>query len=179
LTLRGLLAYFELMTKPNVYLVGGEIDKRENEYNEAILRNLFRLIETGNNVREKYNYDLEPYGVEAISTDGTMKIFVYRAKDDSLADITFFGTDNAIDIKNSISSNFLKTMYEENLYTGPLSETYMLNSDASITRSVYLEITDNELNIIPELSILLDREEMIEDDERDEFIRKLENICSL
>jgi hypothetical protein len=167
------------MTKPNVYLVGGEIDRREQEYNETILRNLVRLIETGNNVKEKYNQDMEPFGVEAISTDGTMKIFIYRAKNDPLADITFYQKDNGIDFKKSVSENFMKTMYENNLYAGPLSETYMLNSDASITRSVYREITDNELNIIPELSILLDREEMIEDDERDEFISKLQNITSL
>jgi hypothetical protein len=65
------------------------------------------------------------------------------------------------------------------LWAGPSSETFMLNQDGSITRSVYKEFIDHNDEIRPEFSILIDREEMIEDDDRDAFIKRLESIYSL
>jgi len=176
---QGSLAYFDLMTKPNVYLVGGEIDRREQEYNETILRNLVRLIETGNNVKEKYNQDMEPFGVEAISTDGTMKIFIYRANNEPHADITFYEGLNDINLRKDHPKPCQEYIENMGLWAGPSSETFMLNQDGSITRSVYKEFIDHNDEIRPEFSILIDREEMIEDDDRDAFIKRLESIYSL
>jgi len=167
------------MTKPNVYLVGGEIDRKEQEYNETILRNLVRLIETGDNVKEKYNQDMEPFGVEAISTDGTMKIFIYRAKNDPLADITFYEGFNDINLRKDHPKTCEEYIKNMGLWAGSNSETFMLNQDGSITRSVYKEFVDHNNKIRPEFNILIDSEEMIEDDERDELIIRLQNIGSL
>ncbi len=167
------------MTKPNVYLVGGEIDRKEQEYNETILRNLVRLIETGDNVKEKYNQDMEPFGVEAISTDETMKIFIYRAKNEPLADITFYEKLNDINLIKDHSKTCEEYIKNMGLWAGSNSETFMLNRDGSITRSVYKEFIDHNDEIRPEFSILIDREEMIEDDDRDELIIRLQNIGSL
>jgi len=172
-------AYFVTMTKPNMYLVGGEKDRTEEEYSEQILRNLLRLIETSDDVSEKYNQHLEPFGVEANSSDSTIKIFIYNHKEDPLADITFYSKLVDTDFMSKAGKDCINYVKNDHMLIGPLSETFMLNRDGTISRAIYQEITDAEHTMIPELSVLIDRDEMIEDHERDALISLLEKIGSL